>query len=125
MRLNANVRFFRNEIKSKPNGDYLSDILEEYWGDYDLLERKHDYIQWIFPLRTPGLNSYSQILQLHELEELKELKKDDVSVNLLLKSFQMMLDFYGMKLKTKDSHEIVRTKNYKPRYQNLIKWVIF
>lgn len=118
MRLNANVRFFRNEIKSKPNGDYLTDILEEYWKDYDLLERKHDYIQWIFPLRTQGLNSYSQILQLHELES---LKNDEASVNLLLKSFQMMLDFYGMKLKTKDSHEIVRARNYKQRYQNLIK----
>jgi hypothetical protein len=118
LNLNANVRFFRNEIKSRPMGDYLNNILKNYWGDYGLLERKHDYVQWLFPLRTLGMNSYSQELQLHELET---LKKDELAVYLLLQSYQMMLDFYGMKLKSTDSREVIRAKNYRERYENLIK----
>ena len=99
-------------------GDFLKNILKNFWGDYGLLERKHDYIQWLFPLRTLGMNSYSQELQLHELET---LKKDELAVYQLLQSYQMMLDFYGMKLKSKDSREVIRAKNYKERYDNLIK----
>ena len=112
------MKFFRNQIKSRPNGDYLENILDIYWGDYDLLERKHDYIQWLFPLRTQGLNNYSQMMQLHELEA---LKKDEHARSLLLKAYEMMLDFYGMKLKSKGSTEVERSDNYIERYRNLIK----
>ena len=112
------MKFFRNEIKSEPIGDYLDNILRNYWGDYDLLERKHNYIQWLFPLRTQGVNSYSQMLQLHELNA---LKNDERARSLLLKSYEMMLDFYGMKLKAKNSTEVVRADNYQERFRNLIK----
>jgi hypothetical protein len=118
LKLNANLRFFRNEIKSQPMGNYLNKILKYYWNDHALLERKHDYIQWLFPLRSPGLNSYSQVLQVHELET---LKNDGFAVYQLLQSYQMMLNFYGMRLKSINSFEVLRAKDFKKRYENLIR----
>jgi hypothetical protein len=34
----------------------------------------------------------------------------------------MMLDFYGMKLVDKTSGEVIRTKDYKERFANLIRF---
>ena len=56
------------KIPSKPNGDYLNKIWQNWWDDYNKLELHHGYIQWLFPLREQGLNSQSQPLQFHELE---------------------------------------------------------
>ena len=114
----ANVKFFRNQIKYEPKGDYLENILRDYWGDYDLLQSNTNYTQWLFPLRTKGFNSYSQILQLHELDT---LKKDERAIRLLLKSYEMMLNFYGMKFKSNSRIEIIRADNYKERYRNRIE----
>jgi hypothetical protein len=114
--LNANLRFFRNQIKSQPDGEFLNKLLQNYFYDYDLLEKKHNYIQWIFPLRVQGLNPYAQALQLHELEI---LKNDLCALNYLLRSTQMMLDFYGMRIVSVEPILVIRAKNYKERYENL------
>jgi hypothetical protein len=115
--MNQNVLFFRNELESQPRGDLIVNIHTTWWGDYEKLEKKHDYIQWLFPLRTQGLNSYSQELQYHEIIE---LKTDKSAKDYLKRSYEMMLDFYGMKLKSPDSTEVTRAENYKDRYTNLI-----
>ncbi|CAE1264556.1 unnamed protein product [Acanthosepion pharaonis] len=70
-------------------------ILENWRGDYSLLERNHFYIQWLFPNRMPGINSYACVLTDRDVEiingspELKERVKE---------AFEMMLDFYGVRL---------------------------
>lgn len=66
--MDDNLQFYLENIPSKPRGDYLSTILQEWWGDYDKLELHHGYIQWLFPLGEQGLNSQSQPLQYHELQ---------------------------------------------------------
>jgi hypothetical protein len=66
--LDDNILFFENKIPSRPQGDFLDNILKNWWGDYDRLEVHHGYIQWLFPLRKQGLNSRAHPLQLHELE---------------------------------------------------------
>ena len=101
----------------------------------------HGYIQWLFPIRTKGLNYNSQPLKKHELEVisliicipytlittviyLQELKNHKNKQNVrkaLIKSFQMMLDFYGMKIKNMKTVELERTKIFKERYKNLIR----
>lgn len=68
MELDLNLKFYKNEIKSRPDGDGIENILKEWWGDYRRLELHHGYIQWLFPIREQGLNSQSHPLQLHELE---------------------------------------------------------
>jgi hypothetical protein len=68
LELDENKRFLKGEMKSKPSGDFIGKILANWFGNYDLLESHHGYIQWLFPIRTQGLNYDSHPLQLHELE---------------------------------------------------------
>ena len=65
---NKNIKFYLNEIKSKPDGDFIDKIHVKWWEDYERLEYHHGFIQWLFPIRTQGMNDESQPLQLHELE---------------------------------------------------------
>ena len=39
------------------SGALISDIHSSWKGDYDRLEEHHGYIQWLFPLPEPGMNS--------------------------------------------------------------------
>lgn len=59
--------FLTGQIMSRPHGDYIENILEKWYGNYDLLEGHHGYIQWLFPIRAQGVNSQSHALQIHEL----------------------------------------------------------
>lgn len=132
-KLDKNLKFYQGKIKSKPNGDYIDEILK--WPE-DLLEIHHGYIQWLFPNRDPGMNLDSQPLQQEELEvlsktrnklmwsflKLKIMKNDKKIVNKLKKAFQVMLKFYGMEISS-ENFCIFRAKNFKERYNNLKKLI--
>lgn len=60
-------------------------------------------------------------LLLYLIKSIKYLKASPDARKKLIKSFQMMLDFYGMRMKDTRSGEIERTEDYKERYSNLIK----
>ncbi|KAL6073107.1 Opioid growth factor receptor [Balamuthia mandrillaris] len=115
-RLNDNLHFYKNERPSVPDGDYIDNIHEKWWGKYKLLERHHGYIQWLFPIREEGMNFRSQKLQPHEAEAIKE---DPKCMERILKSYELMLDFYGMRLKDRQTGELERTENWEERYDNL------
>lgn len=111
-----NLRFYKGEIKSVPSGDFIDKIHEEWFGNYALLERHHGYIQWLFPIREHGMNMQSQVLQLHEIEG---IKADPECGRRMMRSYELMLEFYGMKLKNAETGELERSENYKARYRNL------
>ncbi|ELR20514.1 opioid growth factor receptor (ogfr) region protein, putative [Acanthamoeba castellanii str. Neff] len=111
-----NLRFYKGEIKSVPSGDFIDKIHEEWFGNYALLERHHGYIQWLFPIREHGMNMQSQVLQLHEIEG---IKADPECGRRMVRSYELMLEFYGMKLKNAETGELERSENYKARYRNL------
>lgn len=46
----------------------IDEIHKQWSGKYDLLEFRHGYIQWLFPIQERGLNWYAQELQSHEIE---------------------------------------------------------
>ncbi|ELV11332.1 Opioid growth factor receptor [Tupaia chinensis] len=64
-----NLSFYRNEIRFLPDGCFIEDILQNWRGNYELLEDNHSYIQWLFPLREPGVNWHAKPLTLREVEE--------------------------------------------------------
>jgi hypothetical protein len=63
-----------------------------------------------------GMNMYSHPLQLHEYNE---LKSDATTKPLLLKSFEMMLKFFGSELKQDATCTVIRSNNYEQRFRNL------
>ncbi|GCB79796.1 hypothetical protein scyTo_0019613 [Scyliorhinus torazame] len=64
----ANLKFYTREIAMKPDGVYIDEILTKWNGDYDKLEHNHTYIQWLFPLREPGLNWHAEELTTEEIK---------------------------------------------------------
>ena len=110
-----------SERASEPNGALIDVIhkpheLGGWFGDYDLLEAHHGYIQWLFPIREFGMNGRAQELQLHEA---RAIAADPVLKRRLRKSYELMLHFYGMKLKDAESGEIERGDDWRNRYRHL------
>ena len=69
-----------------------------------------------FPIREYGLNYAAQPLQKHEI---KAMTKDETIMRRVLVSYQLMLDFYGMRLEDEATGLISRSKDYAARYRNL------
>jgi len=113
---NDNQRFYRNEMRSYPDGDFIDEIHKNWWGQYGKLERHHGYIQWLFPIRENGMNIRSQKLQPHEIEA---IKTDHECAARLVRSYELMLDFYGIVLQNRETGELQRSENWKSRYENL------
>ena len=98
-----NVEFYNNQIPSKPDGDFIDEIHRTWWGDYDQLEAHHSYIQWLFPIyEGPGVNWRASALTK---EESKRMRASEEIGERFVKSYQMMLDFYGMELDNLESGE--------------------
>ncbi|XP_061183644.1 opioid growth factor receptor-like protein 1 [Saccostrea echinata] len=114
-KLQDNMKFYKNEMKSYPDGDFIDNIHKNWWGDYERLERHHGYVQWLFPIRETGMNFHAQELQMFEIEKIMD---DPKAFARVLKSYEMMLDFYGMKLDEKTG-QVSRAKNWKARFSHL------
>jgi len=64
------------------------------WTD-DVIEHKHDYIQWYFPLTE--MSVYHVDSPVLDIEQLKYLHNNKKVKKLQAKAFHRMLDFYGFK----------------------------
>ncbi|XP_053782959.1 opioid growth factor receptor isoform X2 [Desmodus rotundus] len=111
-----NLSFYRNEIEFLPNGCLIETILQDWKDDYDTLEDSHSYIQWLFPLREPGVNWHAKPLTLREIQEFKSSKE---ARERLVRAYELMLGFYGIELQDRDSGAVRRAHNYQKRFQNL------
>ncbi|KAK7454035.1 hypothetical protein VKT23_011546 [Stygiomarasmius scandens] len=119
--LKANLEFYSNLRRCRPDNLLIDEILEQWQGEYDILESRHGFIQWLFPIREHGMNFQSQPLQPHELES---MKSDSTIIQRLIESYKLMLDFYGMQLLDEETGELGRPsppRRYAPRYKNLLR----
>ncbi len=86
------VTFYRGRGRDS-RGRYLRDVQQQSLGD---LESVHDYIQWMFPLPEPSKAvPGSPVLTPEDIEE---FRADQGLKSELLKSFDIMLRFYGFEL---------------------------
>ncbi|KAI0953586.1 hypothetical protein AcW1_007763 [Taiwanofungus camphoratus] len=112
--------------------------MNRWQGDYAKLEYKHGFIQWLyvghvsvgfpcnvhpdekpsFPIPEHGMNAESQPLQKHEAAA---MRADPAVMRRILRSYSLMLNFYGMRLESPDSGLLARSTNYPERYRNLIR----
>ncbi|XP_060588583.1 opioid growth factor receptor-like protein 1 isoform X2 [Ruditapes philippinarum] len=113
-----NVDFYKNVIRSKPLPGHTIEDMLKWKGNYEMLERNHSYIQWLFPIpESNGLNMYAQQLFEHEA---KAIREDDGAQKRVLRAYKMMLDFYGMKLKDNIYGLVARSdKGWQDRYEHL------
>ncbi|XP_021007261.2 opioid growth factor receptor isoform X2 [Mus caroli] len=112
----CNLSFYKNEICFQPNGSLIEDILQNWKDNYDLLEENHSYIQWLFPLREPGVNWHAKPLTLKEVEAFKSSKEVRER---LVRAYELMLGFYGIQLEDRNTGAVCRAQNFQPRFHNL------
>lgn len=112
--VDANLRFYKNEIKSRPNGEYITTIHKYWFGDFQKLENDHAYIQWLFPL--PETSSFNHHAVPLTPKEAKQIYDDPGTRARVVMSYRLMLDFYGMLLINEKSGQIKRSALFKDRF---------
>ncbi len=115
---NSNYLFYSNQLRSSPNRFLIDEFHRDWFGQYTDLELEHGFIQWIFPLFESGMNFSSQVLQRHEVEK---MRADDKIRQRIIKSYELMLDFYGFQLLSPITGEVIRSANYQIRFHNLVR----
>ncbi|KAJ7332132.1 hypothetical protein JRQ81_014312 [Phrynocephalus forsythii] len=111
-----NLSFYKNEIHFKPHGLHIEELLEKWQNDYATLEENHSYIQWLFPLREPGMNWRAKILTCQEIEAFKRSKE---VLERFVRAYKLMLGFYGINLINEETGELKRAENWYERFENL------
>jgi hypothetical protein len=94
--LNDNSDFYQNRRAAYPCGEFIDNMHTKWWGKYKKLETEKNYIEWLFPIREIGTNWHAQDLQIREV---KTIIGDRGGKIRILSSYEMMLDFWGMRLK--------------------------
>lgn len=92
-------------------------MIETIWSwDYLRLEYTHNYIQWLFPLKQrSNFNFRAPILDDEAIEAFNHTEQ--LRAN-LLKSFKLMLKFYGLHCEEENSEiEITKAADYLERKQ--------
>ncbi|XP_027859979.1 opioid growth factor receptor-like [Xiphophorus couchianus] len=113
---NPNLSFYLGKTPSLPDGIYIGQFHNDWKGKYAKLERTHSYIQWLFPLQEPGVNYEAKTLTKQEIQDF--LGNTTAREN-LLKSYKLMLDFYGIKLENEETGKVARAEHWTDRFQNL------
>lgn len=112
----ANLEFYTGKRASSPDGVSIYQFHTEWQNNYTSLEKEHSFIQWLFPLQEPGMNYNAHELSKNEIQAFLQNKsaKDN-----LLKSYKLMLNFYGIELKNEETGDVTRASNWKERFANL------
>ncbi|MBD2043343.1 opioid growth factor receptor-related protein [Microcoleus sp. FACHB-672] len=95
--------------------------IQEIWSwNYQKLENKHDYIQWLFPLQERS--RYNRKAPILNDEIIQEFRTNSILKTHLLKSLKVMLGFYGLQCLESESKniEITQSHNYGERKQEWI-----
>lgn len=94
-------------------------IIDTIWAFSDKeLEKVHDYIQWIFPLKEKSSFNPNCVTLTNEM--IQYIQTSEVIQKNLVLSFQRMCNFYGMAyiLKTNDIQIIKTQKEIKQTWLN-------
>lgn len=100
-------QFLRGESKNI-NGLYIDDI---WHFSYEELESKHNFIQWIFPIRERSAFNIFLPIVTDGFDTNDEIKEN------MLKSFSVMLGFYGFAI---SDNEIIK-QNFEERSKIWLK----
>lgn len=99
-----NYLFYTGREVCHPYRMTISEIHDEWRGDYATLEREHGYIQWLFPLFVRS--SYNSESPAMTRGEAVLLRRSRLAATNLVESYRIMLDFYGLRLVDADTGEV-------------------
>lgn len=93
-----------------PKGLYISDV---HKFSFEQLESNHNYIQWLFPIKTISVHNLLAPIYKESVDYNTPIIMDNIK-----KSFEMMLRFYGLEYQ---NSQIVRRKDFEKTKQ----WVTY
>jgi hypothetical protein len=116
LRMSRITDFYMGQL-NHPSGASIDAIW--HW-DNGQLEYDHTYIQWLFPLpEVSAAVPHSPILMTKDIERFNDSRE---LTERLLRSFQLMLGFYGFRLTSVpdslDQPKIVQTEAFAERARN-------
>lgn len=113
-----NYLFYAGKVPSLPDRTYIHQFHEQWWANYRRLEYEHGFIQWLFPVfESSGVNWDAEAL---DKEEAKKMREDFEISTRVIRSYRLMLNFYGMRLMSVATGEIARWPEiWRERYDNL------
>ncbi|KAK7119515.1 hypothetical protein R3I94_021373 [Phoxinus phoxinus] len=111
-----NLEFHHGQLNSSPDDVHIDEFHQKWKGQYHWLEDCHSYIQWLFPIQERGVNWDAHVLTK---KEIKVFRKDEEAKRKLVKSYKLMLDFYGIRLVNESTGEVDRAPNWEDRFWNL------
>jgi hypothetical protein len=113
-RSKKNYDFYSMRCKGKPL-DNIDSVHEKYFAQYDFLEENNNYMEWLFPIYgSAGINPHTKPLSMQEAEL---FKKNIQASCRLVRSYKLMLNFFGMKLANDLTGEVTREQDiWQARY---------
>lgn len=119
-REDQNVLFHQNRTQCAPDTLFI-DVLHHQWsGDYETLEAKHGWVQWLFPTYSSSASAmgswYSYPLTKRGAAR---IRGDPDAQWRFLRSFELMLAFLGMRLVDQRTGRLTRTDDYVERLANI------
>ncbi|KAK8845450.1 hypothetical protein IAR55_006163 [Kwoniella newhampshirensis] len=126
----SNLLFYSNKLPLQPDDFKYEQFMESYDRDYIELEANHYEAMvstlepradteitvcpiGLFPIREHGVNPRAQPLEPHEISAMEQ---DPKILGRLLRSYKMMLGFYGIDF---DGGKLRPASNHKERLDNL------
>jgi len=111
----ANADFYSGQSSAQTGGGMIGEVHKNFFGDYSMLEERHNYIQFLFPIREAGMAGVQPLTK----NEADLFQRTPQMQENLIKSYEIMLDFYGLQLKDKKTGQVERSNNWEERYRNL------
>lgn len=105
----AILKFYRGGKKN-----YYNKTLEEIWSyDDEELETRHDFIQFIFPLKEKS--KFAELAPAITNREIEIIRNDPILLNNVLTSFDMMIDFFGLMYEPRIDRIIPNPRRFQQR----------
>eukprot|EP01088_Endostelium_zonatum_P017687 TRINITY_DN5344_c0_g1_i5.p1 TRINITY_DN5344_c0_g1~~TRINITY_DN5344_c0_g1_i5.p1 ORF type:complete len:308 (-),score=136.97 TRINITY_DN5344_c0_g1_i5:26-949(-) len=114
----VNSGFYAGLVPSSPDRCYINEFHDDWFGDYNRLEREHGFIQWLFPVfENSGVNWDATALSKSEAKLIRSNFEMSIRV---IRSYRLMLNFYGLKLLNEETGQVARHEViWKERFNNL------
>jgi len=91
--------------KGKPL-DNIDSVHENHFAQYEFLEENNNYMEWLFPIYgSAGINPHTKPLSMQEAELIKNNVQTSIRV---VKSYKLMLNYFGMKLENDLTGQVTR-----------------
>jgi len=119
-REDQNVLFYQNVTQCAPDSLFIDALHHQWSGEYETLEAKHGWVQWLFPTYSSSASAMGSWRSYPLTKRgAARIRRDPDAQWRFLRSFELMLAFLGMRLVDQRTGRLTRTDDYVERLANI------